>query len=226
MSPLGPGNKLQVSTALLPHAHHGKGSFGPANGLGEDHAALIQNHGKTKSSVLHDLGDAVTPFSALLLVAGGKEINITARNEALIGQFLGGPKHGPQAPLGVQGAAPPELAVGDLASKGRVAPLTGGLHHVMMVHEEDGLPLSPALPPQEKTAVEVLIGADSKYCVEQVPEQVVELIEYRFVRLVRRGDGLHSNHPGQLGSILVCAWVQHEDPSFLMYNHVIITFSK
>ena len=210
----GTGNKFQICIPLLPQANHSKGALGAANGFRQDHTALIQDHPKPNAPLFQSSGDLVSAGAVCFLRAGGKEIDILLGRKPLFCQFVTGLEHTPQTALGIQRSTTPDLTLSNRAGEGRILPVTGGFHHVHMIHQKNGRFIPFAFPAQQHTAVKIFIFTSSKQVGKLRPQNIAECIKFGLVSLIFCRYGLHLNQSGQPLCVYLGAGVRHNDRSF------------
>ena len=205
MAAIAVGNELHIAVALLEDAHRRVVAVHAAQGILDDGAALVAEHEQLDAVLLEPARQFGRAGAADLLRAGGRQVHVTFGGVAVADHFLHGLEESHQAALGVRRATAPDLAVRDGAGEGRMNPLAGGLHHVHVAHQEDGLLVGFALPLQQQVAVDFDLLTGGKNLREQLPHQLVEAAELLHFGFAAVGDGLHLHHAGKLPRVLIDA---------------------
>ena len=154
MPAVGGSGQEDICLALFKDAEHGIIAGNAFDGLRDDSAAFIADQPWMNAAALqlgHQLRAAVTgPF----LRAGGGEIHVIFRHEALLQHLLHGLEEGHDGAFGIRRAPAPDLAVGDIPGKGCVNPFALRRNHILMAHEHEGLFGRDTLPEKQQIAVD------------------------------------------------------------------------
>ena len=169
-----------------------------ADGLVDDAAALVHHQPGAHAPVLELVHQLLTAGAGPFLSAGGGQVHVLRRREALGQQAFGGLKEGHYRAFGVRCAAAPYLALGDIARKGRVLPDALGGHHVLVAHEHQGLIVLFAGPVEQQVAVDLGLFQPLVYQGEQPLQHLMEA--QKCIPLVGLGNGnrIIAHHGRQL----------------------------
>ena len=195
------GGKFHVRLALFKNAYHGKIALDAADGIGDDRAAFVADHIEADAAPLQFLHDAGSAGAAPLLRAGGCKIYVTLRLIALSQKFLRRLKEGHERGLGVRRAAPPDLALSQIAGEGLMEPGPLRGNHVLMAQKQDGITAVLALPIKEQTALQLRKLQLFKDQRKQLPQHLMEApVLFRFLQ-IRVGGGVIPHHGAQLFTV-------------------------
>ena len=195
---VGRGPQQHVRLALFKHAEHGEIAGNPFDGLGDDAAALVHHQEGPDPAFFHlrhQLGAAVPrPF----LRAGGGQVNVVFRDIALRQQLLYGLEKRHHRALGVGGSAAPDLAVRDVAGKGRMNPFPLRRDHVLVAHQDQGLLRGLSLPEIKEVPVDLGLFQALVHQGKKLLQHPVELEELFPLVRIRDGNGIDPHHLGEL----------------------------
>ena len=203
MASLAAGGKFQVAVALFQHAHHGVGSLHAADGLVQDHAALVDEELQMDALLLQPGRRQRRALSAELLRAAAGDIHVSLRHEAFPQLFFHRGEDAEQTGLGIHGAAAPQPSLFiQLAGKGRMLPVAVRLHHVVVAHQKDRLRLPLPAPLEKKASVKHMLFTGLMHQREKLLQKLMKFIKFTFIRIKAAGDGLLSDHPRKPLSVL------------------------
>ena len=190
--------EFYVGLALFKHADHRKVAGNAADWFGNNAATLIADKKQLHTAAaqfLHKLRRAVArPF----LRAGRRQIHVRRRRIVLSQQLLGRFKERHDGAFRVRSAAPPDLAVRDIAGERRVEPVALRRDNILMAHKKDRLFRRAALPVKQQIPVDLRLFQPRKDEWEQLRQRLVERAEARRIVSAGVGGRVHPDHLRQL----------------------------
>ena len=149
--------ELHGEIALLCHTHHGNGALDAGHRARDDHAALVIDELQPHAALREQGRDARIALPTGFLVVAEGEHHGALGPESGADQRLCRFELPDDAGLGIDGAAPPDIAICDVSRKRRVRPVGftagGDGHDVHMRHQQVRRQYGIAALPREEQAV-------------------------------------------------------------------------